>query len=324
MSEQSGGVEQGPFQAVEPPTGAVGLDTLPGPEPNGALVHDEPVALEAAFDPAPSASLVGSLSAFALADVLALLATASQTGELQVESPTVDGSLWLDGGLLSNAQVGSATTIGQAVFELACLTEGWFYFTAGATSSSGQPLVPVDGVLSEVRHQIDEWREMRSVVPLSSTVSLSPAPPGEDVQIRSDQWQVLTTVGTGGKSVQDVLEAIGGDQIVGLRTLRDLLAAGLIVLLPAPGADEPGTAAPAFAVIPSDPPVAVAQAPVEAGLGDDDPVLVPAPPVGEVPAGETDEQPGNLAEVAIMPPPIAEDPWTPVTQSAGTADNGVA
>ena len=82
-------------------------------------------------DEAPPASLVGSLSVFALSDVLSMLSSTTQTGELQVVGDTVDGRVWLDRGKLSSAHVGTGVTIGQAVFDLACLTEGWFYFTSG-------------------------------------------------------------------------------------------------------------------------------------------------------------------------------------------------
>ena len=67
---------------------------------------------------APAASLVGSLSVFTLADVLSLLAATDQTGELQVVNDLVDGRIWLEDGQFSNAHVGAASTIGQAVFEL--------------------------------------------------------------------------------------------------------------------------------------------------------------------------------------------------------------
>ena len=32
----------------------------------------------------------------------------------------------------------------------------------------------------------------------------------------------------------------------------------------------------------------------------------------------------GLAEVAIMPPPIADDPWTPTAEPSSADDNGVA
>jgi hypothetical protein len=277
------------------------------------------------FDEAPAASLVGSLSVFSLSDILSMLASTKQSGELQVVSEATDGKLWLADGELSNAQVGTAATIGQAVFELACVTEGWFYFTVGVVSSSGQPTVPVVAVLNEVRPQVDEWREIRRDVPLEAVVTLAPDPPGQDVQIRNDQWRVLTTVGTSGHSVRTVLEQIGGDHIVGLRSLRDLHAAGLIVL-DLGGSDhdrsdlEPGFVPPLdrgtdLTALPAPPDLAYSGADETDDFG-----AVPPPP--ETGPGSTDGH-DTLAEVAVMPPPIAADPWTPSVDT-GSSDNGVA
>jgi hypothetical protein len=281
-----------------------------------------------ASEEAPAASLVGSLSVFTLSDVLSMLASTGQSGELQVVSETVDGRVWLDHGELSNAHVGATTTIGQAVFELACVTDGWFYFTSGVRSSSGQPAVPVDLILSEVRPQVEEWRELRQVVPLESIVTLAPSPPGQDIQIRSEQWRVLTTVGTSGISVRSVLETVGGDQMVGLRTLRDLRAAGLVALGTEPvdppdvGVAPPFPAAPGNGSSPSPAPSPSLTISEDAATDD----LASAPP----PTGSTQEDGpdgdrfDSLAEVAIMPPPIAGDPWAPSPEPAASDGNGVA
>ena len=147
-----------------------------------------------------SESLYGSLSVFALSDVLSLLASTIQTGELQVVRDGAQGWLWFDQGDLVDAEVGSTTTVNQAFFELACVTGGWFSFTSdrvsAETSSSGgtQPgaRVPVATVLAEVGPQVEEWRAIRQLLPLEAVVTLSSEPPGEDVRIRNDQWHVLT------------------------------------------------------------------------------------------------------------------------------------
>jgi len=292
---------------------------------NGKEFSMQPSVLS---EEAPAASLVGSLSVFTLADVLSLLAATDQTGELQVVNDLVDGRIWLEDGQFSNAHVGAASTIGQAVFELACMADGWFYFTQGVTSSSGQPTVPVKAVLDEVRPQVDEWLDLRQIVPLESVVALSPMPPGRDIQIRSEQWTVLTTVGNAGLSVKAVVDLIGGDQITGLRTLHDLQSAGLIVLEPAAGDGEAGTADPEAAddggaSAPSDP---LSTAGFPEDLGED--LAPPPPPVIDTAA--TTGAFGSLAEVAIMPPPIAGDPWAAADAngsangSNGSADHGVA
>jgi Domain of unknown function (DUF4388) len=276
---------------------------------------------------APAASLVGSLAAFSLSDILSMLASTKQTGELQVVSEATDGKVWLADGELSNANVGAAATIGQAVFELACISEGWFYFTVGVVSSSGQPTVPVLAVLNEVRPQVDEWREIRRDVPLEAVVKLAPNPPGQDVQIRNDQWRVLTTVGTTGHSVRAVIEQIGGDQIVGLRTLRDLHAAGLIEL-DCGSSDQVSRDSELAFRSPVDYGAEVTLVPdpptfTHAAIDDVQTLPTSPPPSDEDPAADDGHQ-DDLAEVAIMPPPIADDPWAPSPETTSASDNGVA
>ncbi|MGD0391258.1 MAG: DUF4388 domain-containing protein [Acidimicrobiales bacterium] len=268
-------------------------------------------------DEAPAASLVGSLSVFALSDILSMLSSTTQTGELQVVGETVDGRVWLDRGELSNAQVGTASTIAQAVFDLACLAQGWFYFTSGPASSNGQSPVRVDLVLSEVGAQVDEWKELQTAVPIEAVVTLCPDPPGSDVQIRSDQWRVLTTIGNDGHTVKSVLDRIGGDQIVGLRTLRDLHAAHLVELDGPAG--PAGDAARSYGITSGNGLAAGSQP-----YGTVDRTPFPPPPGAGSSAPDRGEPFGGLAEVAMMPPPIAGDPWGPSATPADSDDDGAA
>src|SRR5664280_2549577 len=149
MDEQRGTTEQSPFRAFGSPRGAAAHDVEPLPTPTLATAlsprgEDEATPSQPGpSEEAPTASLVGSLSDFTLSDVLTLLASTGKTGEFQVAGQNVDGRLWFDHGALSGAHVGVATTMGQAVFELACVTDGWFSFSPGLVSSSGEPNVPV-------------------------------------------------------------------------------------------------------------------------------------------------------------------------------------
>jgi hypothetical protein len=258
---------------------------------------------------APAASLVGSLGVFTLDDVLMLLADSSQSGELQVVGSDVDGRVWLEDGELSNAHVGSAPTIGRAVFELACVPEGWFYFTSGLASSSGQPRVPVRTVLDEVRPQVKEWRELLELVPFESTVTLSPEPPSGDVQLHGDQWRMVTTIGNAGHSVKTVLDAFGDEHIVGLRILRDLSDAHLITLEEArPGEERLDTPLPLASSGPQNSPFVTTSSPFTR------PSDIPPPPpdyyetssYAESPTSsfldEFGQDPGaSLAEVSTAP-----------------------
>jgi hypothetical protein len=311
--------------------------------PTGTLEHAPSVGTYATREysvevtPVPdgpgSASLSGSLSVFTLSDVLTLLAATGQTGELHVVSETAEGKLWFENGDLAEAEVGSTATLNQAFFELACMTGGWFSFTADqpsadhSSSLSTGTAVPVTTVLAEVGPQVEEWRSIRQLLPLEALVTLSPEPPGEDVRIRNDQWRVLTRVGTSGQSVKSVLDAIGGDQIVGLRTLRDLHIAGLIDLEPTPAEPSIDAVPPASPTEADDsaeatsavsPSLVTSTDSVSADLGS-----VPPPHQED---GETGDGTGatRLAEVTIMPPPIAVDPWAPLAVPTEAEGDGVA
>ena len=185
--------------------------------------------------------------------------------------------------------------------------------------------MPVGEILTEVSPQVDEWRELQKAVPLEAVVTLCPDPPGQDVQIRSDQWRVLTTIGNSGLTVKSVLDMIGEDQIAGLRTLRELDAAGLTELrTPVPPTagdavrpyDFPSSNGSALGTLPPPSPASSESAP------SDEPPAIPPPPVVD-PSVASDEKPfGSLAEVAMMPPPIADDPWAQTAKSNGSDDNG--
>jgi hypothetical protein len=178
----------------------------------------------------------------------------------------------------------------------------------------------VTAVLQEVRPQVDEWRELQSVVPLDAEVNLAPHPPGQEIRIRNDQWSVLTTVGTSGLSVKSVLERIGGEQIAGLRTLRDLNSAGLIAVRAQDGR-QTNSRSDGLSARGSGP---ASELTPEPSLRPPSAASDEAPPVTDSPTGPPPGQPAGLAEVTRIPPPITIDPWAPPTDIEGSGGNGVA
>ncbi len=275
---------------------------------------------------APAASLVGSLAVFGLPEILGLLADTKQLGELQVVGSGVDGRLWLEGGKLSGSMVGTTQTLTQAVFELALLEEGWFYFTADQVAPSPADAQTVASVIATVKPQVDEWRELLTKLPLSAVIRLSPEPPGPEVQIKADQWQVLTTLGNAGLSVGSVVTAQAHDQVVTLRILRDLLQTGLVELDREPvGPAEVGTAAAADpgeqAEVPAPPVDLPATDYITAEFSDNPPPPPPTPwqppAAGDAflppppPVVSPDEIFPPKNGDASMPPPISADPWAP-------------
>jgi hypothetical protein len=302
------------------PTAAIadGSETGPNRTPLGTMpIGKEPsVSHVSPSSEGPVPSLVGSLSVFDLSRVLTWLAAGSQTGELRVEGTGIDGRIWLLHGELSNAQVGTADTIGQAIFELARLEDGSFQYTDGPVSSSGEAPVPVAGVLSEVSANVDEWRAIRRIIPAGSAVALCPEPPDHDVKIRSDQWRLLTCVGAGDRTVEEVIDLSGsGSQIAAMRALRDLHVAGLITV-----------------TSPSDAALAQAHGTVPAPEGMADITPLTAPIHGH--AALSEEAP--FEHVAVRSPendegqPIAtgtgssSNPWASLAEATPSSDNGVA
>jgi hypothetical protein len=252
------------------------------------------------------AVLVGSLGAFALPDVLNLAAASGAQGRLAVTAPGVDGHLWLEDGDLTGFLAGDAGTLTEAVFDLALVADGWFSFFPGGFFPSGETPAPagrrpVAEVLAEVLPQVAEWHQLVGRVSLDGLVHLSPNAPGPEVQIRADQWHLLTTISTTGSRVRDVLDAMGSEYVVALRLVCELLDCGLIETVetaPAPHDPIPGPVgmAPGAAS-------ATAAASVFPGAS-----WVPPRPD---PAPATNGQPVPASEVEVLPPPVPTDPWVP-------------
>jgi hypothetical protein len=283
---------------------------------------------------AAAAALVGSLSVFSLVDVLDLLARTEQVGQLQVVGRGVDQSVLVNAGDLVDGEGGDE--LEARVFELACLDEGWFYFTVTDEVPEGAKRLPVGTVLDGLAPQVEEWRGLVAALPFDAVVTMSTSTPSDEIQIRAEQWQLLSLVGRPGRPVRDVVEDAGRHPLDTLRTLQELLEASLLEVsqveapdpspLPPPataGFDDPVASPPP----PPPPPPGNWRSSQEEGPGryrGDDPSPLPpfTPQPGAVPpapAGWVAAEPGNGAEVPLAPveaehrpppPPLTSDPWS--------------
>lgn len=249
------------------------------------------------------ALLVGSLGVFALPEVLTLVAASRGRGRLQVTAVGLDGYLWFDEGDLTNFTVGNAATLTEAVFDLALVADGWFSFVVDTNPPASAGRRSVADVLADVQPQVAEWRSLVQRVPLDGLVHLARTPPGAEIQIRSDQWRVLTVINPVGSTVRDVLDILGSEYVVALRLVCELLDAGLVEMLPTNGTTAGGT--------------------------DTDPPLVASVPgatwVAPRPKGRrtTKGQPVPAHEVEVLPPPDGV-PWVApsVAHEPVTSDSG--
>lgn len=271
-----------------------------------------------------AASLVGSLSSFPLVDVLELLARTGRTGELQVVGQGLDRRLWVDGGeLVDTTGSGNPDT---GLFEMACIEDGWFYFTLADSTPevSGRAAIPT--VLEGLSSQVSEWHDLVSAFPFNAMVHMSSSTPADEVQIRADQWQLLTLVGAG-REVHDVLSASSLHPLDTLRTLRELEGGQLVwVEAPAEGAEsanghqppadssgdqtggtEPTTGAEPTADTDQEAPAKADGAAEQASAAPNGTAGDGAPPS---PAGAEKSAAPEQLQGPVMPPPISGDPWS--------------
>jgi hypothetical protein len=172
-------------------------------------------------------SLQGSLDAFALPDVLALLASTKKSGELFVRGDRSEGRIWMDQGLVVGGEAPRARTLPEVLFELLRQEDGSFVFDAGAGVPDGEA-VAVEPILRDAQHRLSEWRSIEAVVPsLSVRVRMVAHAPAPEVSVTAEQWEVLAVV-AGGAPVDAVAQALTLGEFGACQVVKRLVDSGLV------------------------------------------------------------------------------------------------
>lgn len=169
-------------------------------------------------------SLQGSLETFALPDVLVLLSSTKKDGELRVVGGRVDGKIWLEKGQIVHANVGGReTTFVDAIFELLRLESGTFNFDANSAPAHRSEPEMIDLVLADAQVRLGEWNDIARVVPnLDAVIDMASEAPADEVTVTRDQWQLLRRV-AGGRSVLELMEALGRTEFETCKTVKELV-----------------------------------------------------------------------------------------------------
>ena len=169
-------------------------------------------------------SLQGTLETFALPDVLVLLSSTKKDGELRVNGGRTDGQVWLDKGQIVHARIGSTEVKPvDAIFELLRLQEGTFNFENDSAAPKSDDPQAIDGVLADAQVRLGEWNEIAKVVPhLDAVVDMATDAPSDEVIITRDQWSMLRRV-AGGRSVNDLMVALGQSEFDTCKTVKELV-----------------------------------------------------------------------------------------------------
>src|SRR5947209_4769189 len=152
-------------------------------------------------------SLQGSLEGFPLPDVLTLLASTKNRGELRVAGQQGAGRVWIADGAVVGAEAGSSRVPVDVLFRLLRVDSGSFTFDPNADVPAGKPQ-ELDPLLTEARTRLSEWQLIEAVVPsLATTVALADDLPATKVTVTAAQWRVVRAV-AGGATVEDVARVL--------------------------------------------------------------------------------------------------------------------
>jgi hypothetical protein len=245
--------------------------------------------------------LSGSFSLFSLSEVCSLLGTHHCTGAFHIGRADGQLSLWVDDGHVVGVTDPGALV--DQVVAIGALTGGWFQFESEPVSSTEGERVSFKAFVTQLDERQREWDAV--VLPFDALVKMASVSPDADITIRSQDWKLLSTLGSEGQPVSAVIEASDHTPFETLQSLRALIDRRLVTLegggpdfdppnddvAPPPATPPPPPPPPPHhgAKAPSAPPRLTVIAPVR------EPVREPVTAV--------------LSGV-VMPPPISGDPWS--------------
>jgi len=178
----------------------------------------------------------GTLDAFALSDVLRLLAASEKTGSLSVDGDRGRGRVEiLDGELVAATTDSTAPTAAadEVMFELMRFTRGSFRFSVDEQPMEvdGEPL-EIEDVLGQATELLDEWRDLEGVVPsLHHRVLMAQELDTDQVTIDARLWGALVAVAAS-RTAGDLAAALGLGELGVARLVSDLVDLGVAVVEP--------------------------------------------------------------------------------------------
>jgi hypothetical protein len=184
--------------------------------------------------------LQGTFDVLPFADLLELLGGRAATGRLHVRSRATGANIYLDKGHLVGAEVGEHTSaspddvhgrLGEVCFELLEAERGSFEFNPDLTGM-GLPTIDLEvgEVLKSARDQLEEWRDIQTVVPsLDLHPGLVAELAADEVTLSRTQWRVLSALDSR-RSVRAVARLLDLSDYNVSRTLKSLIQVGVVEL----------------------------------------------------------------------------------------------
>lgn len=148
----------------------------------------------------------GSLKELPLPDVIQLVAVSGKTGAFWIEDRDERGKIYLRGGKIVHAAVGSLAGE-EAVYELATWTEANFRFEGDDTPTESTIEQSNTSLLLEAARRIDEWRILAKKVPSTKLVPrFADDEAQQGVSFSAREWRVVKRI-----DERRTIDAIAGD-----------------------------------------------------------------------------------------------------------------
>ena len=160
-------------------------------------------------------------------EIIKILSLGKRSGRLYLTNGSDSGNIFFTDGEVIHAQCGSLNGI-KAVQEIAVWTSGEYRFFVDEPADMQTVIMGIDEVLAETTSHLRQMDKITSLIPSSSAVyALEPEIRDKDVQLKSIQWRVLTTI-DGKKSIADIAQSINLGVSDCMKILYTLLRMGLL------------------------------------------------------------------------------------------------
>lgn len=171
----------------------------------------------------------GSLKELPLPDVIQLVAVSGKTGAFWIEDRDEQGRIYLRGGKIVHAEVGSLSGE-EAVYELATWTDANFRFDSEDIPSESTIEQSNTSLLLEAARRIDEWRILAKKVPSTKTIPVfTDTGGGQGVSFSAREWRVVKRI-DGRRSIDAIARALGESAFETSKVVYNLINSELVRL----------------------------------------------------------------------------------------------
>jgi len=171
--------------------------------------------------------LRGNLAQLPLLDILKLLSSGGQTGQLDLSDGANTGEIYLQDGNLVHAVTGAQ--VGEAaIYALMGWLQGDFTFLPDVAVPEDSVTTATEQLLLEAARWVEEWGDIKRIIPSNDIVfKFSPTGSAGAVSLQPDEWSVLAQV-NGARSVAEIADVLDRDEFAVAKVLYGLATAGLL------------------------------------------------------------------------------------------------